>query len=62
MKEEMFDQGLGNFSSGGTYWSSSEDANYFSNAWTVKMSSATQNIFITQTKNQLFRIRAVRRF
>lgn len=62
MKEVLFDQGIGNFTSGSTYWSSSEDENYTANAWTVKMISTGQNIFITQSKNQTFRIRAIRRF
>lgn len=62
MKEQLFDQGIGNFSNGSTYWSSSEDQNYSSNAWTVKMYNTGQNLYITQGKNQLFKVRAVRRF
>jgi hypothetical protein len=62
MKEVLFDQGLGNFSAGSTYWSSSEDDNYYSNAWTVNMSLSGQNLLITQSKNQVFKVRAIRRF
>jgi hypothetical protein len=62
MKDQLYDQGLGNFSLGATYWSSSEDLNYSQNAWTVKMSGSGQNIFITHGKNQFFKVRAVRRF
>jgi len=62
MKEQLFDQGVGNFSNGSIYWSSSEDQNYSSNAWTVKMSNTGQNLYITQGKNQFFKVRAIRRF
>lgn len=62
MKEQLFDQGVGNFSNAATYWSSSEDPNYSTNAWTVKMSNTLENLYITQGKNLLFKVRAVRRF
>jgi hypothetical protein len=62
MKEVLFDQGLGNFSAGSTYWSSSEDDNYYTNAWTVKMALSGQNLLITQAKNQAFKVRAIRKF
>jgi hypothetical protein len=62
MKEVLFDQGIGNFVSGATYWSSSEDANYSTNAWTVKMTTSGQNTFITSPKEQFFGLRAIRRF
>jgi hypothetical protein len=62
MKELLFDQGIGNFISGSIYWSSSEDINYYTNAWTVKMASSGQNICVTLGKNQSFKVRALRRF
>lgn len=62
MKEVLFDQGIGNFVSGATYWSSSEDANYSTNAWTVKMITSGQNTFITSPKAQFFGLRTIRRF
>jgi hypothetical protein len=61
MKEQIFNQGLGNFQSGSAYWSSSEDSSHSMNAWTVKMSLTGQNIYTTLTKNQAFRVRAIRR-
>ncbi len=62
LKEIFFDQGIGNFNSEMKYWSSSEDSNYDINAWTVKMSATNQNLYTTSGKNQLLRIRAIRRF
>jgi hypothetical protein len=62
MKEVLFDQGLGNFSNGMYYWSSSEDPNYSVNAWTVKMFGTSQNNYITQGKNQYYKVRAIRKF
>lgn len=61
IKEILFDQGQGGLTNSGTYWSSSEDANYPQNAWTVKMSSGDNQIY-TQAKNNNFRVRAIRRF
>lgn len=62
IKEILFDNGFGNFSNGSIYWSSSEDYNYYTNAWTIKMSNSGQNLMITQPKNQSFKVRAIRRF
>ena len=62
MKEVLFDQGIGNFNIGYTYWSSSEDSNYSTNAWTVKMATSGQNIYITTVKNQFLKVRPVRTF
>lgn len=62
IKELLFDEGIGNLLNGSVYWSSSEDNNYYNNAWTVKMSLSSQNIFITQLKSQFFKVRAIRKF
>jgi hypothetical protein len=62
MKETLYNQGTGNFINGTTYWSSSEDSNYSINSWTVKMAASPQNLFVSQTKEQLFKVRAIRRF
>ena len=62
VKELLFDEGVGNLSNGSVYWSSSEDNNYYNNAWTVKMTLGSQNIFTTQIKSQFFKVRAIRKF
>jgi len=62
IKELLYDQGIGNLSNNGTYWSSSEDDNYSQNAWTVIMSTTAENQIITQAKNLVHRVRAIRRF
>ena len=64
IKELFFDKGIGNLTNNGTYWSSSEDANYSQNAWTVKMSSTTNtdNHIVTNAKNLTLRVRSIRRF
>lgn len=64
MKQSLFDQNqnIGNFTNGASYWSSSEDAVYSSNAWAVIMQLSGQNIITTKPKNEMLRIRAIRRF
>jgi hypothetical protein len=62
IKDILFDQGLGNLQTGLTYWSSSEDPTFHMNAWTVKMSSSSQNLMVTQTKSIPMKIRAIRKF
>lgn len=61
MKEVLFINGMGNFSVDATYWSSSQDPNFNTNAWTVKMSTGVANPS-TYGKTSLFRIRPIRRF
>jgi hypothetical protein len=61
MKEVLFLTGMGNFSVDATYWSSSQDPNFNTNAWTVKMSTGVANPS-TYGKTALFRIRPIRQF
>lgn len=61
MKEVLFLNGMGNFLLDATYWSSSQDPNFNTNAWTVKMSTGVANPS-TYGKASLFRIRPIRRF
>jgi hypothetical protein len=62
MKENIFDNNEGNFSIGSTYWSSSEDENYYQNAWTVKMINSGLNLYTTHSKTMGLKIRCIRRF
>lgn len=62
LKELLHDNGIGNFSNGSQYWTSSEDAHYFQNAWTVKMINTGNNMYTTQSKNLGFKIRCIRKF
>jgi hypothetical protein len=59
MRQNLFLNGIGSFSSGLYYWSSSEDANFSSNAWAVNMSSGST---VTHPKSSTFRVRPIRRF
>lgn len=43
------------------YWSSSEDSNFPDRAWVVKMTTKSE-LYFTQTKKELVRVRAIRRF
>jgi hypothetical protein len=43
------------------YWSSSEDSNFPDRAWVVKM-TPTSELYFTQAKKDLVRVRAIRRF
>lgn len=61
MKETLYLNGIGNLSSNGTYWSSSQDPNFLDNAWGVKMTSGNSNPS-TYNKATSFRIRSIRRF
>jgi hypothetical protein len=62
MKVNLFDNDLGGFSEGSTYWSSSEDESYYQNAWTVNMNNTGINMYTSQPKSLVFRIRCIRRF
>lgn len=62
IKELLFDVGQDNFQSGQIYWTSSEDAVYSTNAWTVKMQQINVNTILTYPKSELFKIRAIRKF
>lgn len=61
MREVLYLNGMGNFSVDASYWSSSQDPNFNTNAWTVKMSTGIANPS-TYGKITLFRIRPIRRF
>lgn len=61
MKEVLFLNGMGSFSVDASYWSSSQDPNFNTNAWIVKMSTGVSNPS-TYVKTALFRIRPIRRF
>lgn len=61
MREVLYLNGMGNFSVDASYWSSSQDPNFNTNAWTVKMSTGIANPS-TYAKTTLFRIRPIRRF
>jgi hypothetical protein len=62
MKSFFYDQGIGGFLADSYYWSSSEDANFPQNAWTVKMSNGGSNLFISQSKLIQFKVRPIRKF
>lgn len=61
MRENLYLNNLGNFTPEARYWSSSEDANFPSNAWTVKMTSNAANT-ATFSKNDSYKVRAIRRY
>jgi hypothetical protein len=62
IKQSLFDVGLGNFSNGQIYWTSSEDGVYSTNAWTVKMQQSNVNTILTYPKSEQFKLRAIRKF
>ena len=61
MRETLYLNGVGNLSTNGIYWSSSQDPNFNNNAWGVKMTTGISNPS-TYSKTTSFRIRPIRRF
>lgn len=62
IRENLFLYGLGNLTPSATYWSSSEDTNFSSNAWTVKMATGGASNILSYSKSNLFKLRPIRRF
>jgi hypothetical protein len=61
MRENLYLSQLGNFAIDETYWSSSQDTGFTSNAWTVKMTNGV-NQLAAYAKTSLYRIRPIRRY
>lgn len=61
VRENLYLNQLGNLSPSLEYWSSSEDPNFLSNAWVVKMTSTSGNTFSNPKSNTL-KVRPIRRF
>lgn len=62
MRENLYLNQLGGFSAEVTYWSSSQDAGFPNNAWTVKMTNNNISNTITYAKSSQYKIRAIRRY
>ena len=61
MRNNLYLSQLGNFALEETYWSSSQDTNFTSNAWAVKMTNGV-NTQVSYVKTSLYRIRPIRRY
>lgn len=61
VRENLYLNQLGNLSPSLEYWSSSEDPNFASNAWIVKMAPTSENT-LSYPKSNTFKVRPIRRF
>ena len=58
----LYLNGMGSLYSNGTYWSSSEDNTFSQNAWVVRMNSTDENICYSAFKQEINRVRPIRKF
>lgn len=61
IREVLYVNQVGNLISNGIYWSSSQDPNFSTNAWAIKMTIGSSNPS-TYSKTATYRIRPIRRF